>query len=183
MIRTIVLGAALMVLSGCAHVISEESRRQVDPTIVFGNLREAPDRYLGKQVMLGGIIAAARNNREGGQLEVVQFDLDRLGVPQVSWGSAGRFLATSPLFLDPVVFMQGRLVTLVGEVKGKMTRPLDEVEYTYPIVAIREIHVVNSPEQEMMRSYPPPSYYYDPYQYGYAPWPYPNRPIGPKIWQ
>jgi outer membrane lipoprotein len=183
MLRAIVLGAALMILSGCAHIISEESRKLVDPTITFGKLRENPDSYLAKQVMLGGIIAATRNSGEGGQIEVVQFDLDKVGAPMDNQGTGGRFLATSPLFLDPLVYRTGRLMTMVGEVKGKTTRPLEGVEYTYPTIAIREIHVLPSYEPEQP-SYtrPLPSHYYDPYSYDYRPeGNYPYRPIGPPI--
>lgn len=54
------------------------------------------------------------------------------------------------------------------------------MEYTYPVIAIKEIHVWKNPEYDKGYPYPAPSpYYYDPYYYGYWPGPYWYRPLGP----
>lgn len=80
-----------------------------------------------------------------------------------------------------MIFKPGRLVTLVGEIKGKKVQPLDEVDYSYPVVAIKEIHVWKSQDYESGYPYPTPApyYYYDPYWYGFWPGPYWHRPLGP----
>ncbi len=168
----------LMALGGCARVISDQSRSLVDPTVQFAKMRETPDAFIGKTVLLGGRIAAARNTKEGGVLEIVQFDLD-CDVPQDSFVSHGRFLATSVDFLDPLIYKVDRKVTLVGEVKGKRTLPLDQVEYTYPVVAIREIHVWRSADDEKYLLSPPSRY--NPYYYGYGSEPYWERPSQPAL--
>lgn len=172
----------LMALTGCAHVISDQSRLLVDPTVSYAMLREKPDSFVGKYVLVGGVIAGVKNTGSGSQLEVMQVALDETGMPENTFRSEGRFLAVSESFLDAMIFKPGRLVTLVGEVKGKKTMPLDEVDYTYPLVAIREIHVWKSYDYEKGYPYPappPPYYYYDPYYYGYWPGPYWYRPLGP----
>lgn len=170
--------AGCMLLSGCARVISDQSRSLVDPTIQFTKLRQAPDSHIGKIVLLGGRIASARNTKEGGVLEIVQFELDG-DVPRDSFVSHGRFLATSVDFLDSLIYKPDRLVTLVGEVKGKKTLPLDEVEYTYPVVAIREIYLWQPSEGEKYLLYPPSRY--NPYYYGYGSEPYWDRPSLPAM--
>jgi outer membrane lipoprotein len=175
------LGVVLLVLSGCAHVISEESRKLVDPTLTFGRLRETPDAFSGKYAMLGGIIAGVKNGKEGGQLEIVQFDLDSSDMPENVYNSGGRFLVTSPAFLDAMVYKVGRLVTVVGEVKGTRTRPLDSVDYTYPVVSLREIHIWKGYEPDSGYAYPPPAPYYDPYYFGHWPDSYWFRPLGPRL--
>ena len=173
---------ALVTLSGCAHVISEEARRLVDPAVTFTKLRENPDASIGKYVMLGGVIAGAKNTKEGGVLEVVQVDLECDGIPEETFRTGGRFLATTPSFLDIMVYKTGRLVTIVGEVKGKKTFPLDEIDYSYPVISIREIHVWKTNESEQGYPYPTPGpYLYDPYYYGYWPGPYWYRPLGPAF--
>lgn len=179
MVRIFTLAVAgLMLLSGCARVISDQSRSLVDPTVQFTKLRENPDAFIGKTVLLGGRIASVRNTKEGGVLEIVQFDLDG-DVPQDSFISHGRFLATSVDFLDALIYKADRQVTLVGEVKGKKILPLDEVEYTYPVVAIREIFLWKPADNEKYLLSPPSRY--NPYYYGYGSEPYWDRPSLPAL--
>jgi outer membrane lipoprotein len=172
---------AFLFLSGCAHVISEAARNQVDQSITFGKLRGNPEAFIGKNAMLGGIVVVAKNTKEGGQLEIVQFKLDELGFPIESSNSGGRFLATTPDFIDAMVYSPRRMVTIVGEVKGKKVLPLDEVDYTYPVISIKEIYAWKVQESERGFPYPAPGSYnnYDPYYYGYDVPPYWYRPSGP----
>uniref|UniRef100_A0A831TYB6 Outer membrane lipoprotein, Slp family n=1 Tax=Geobacter metallireducens TaxID=28232 RepID=A0A831TYB6_GEOME len=182
LLKISIFAILIMALTGCAHVISGQSRLLVDPTVTYTMLREKPDSFVGKHVLVGGVIAGVKNTGSGSQLEVMQVALDETGMPENTFRSEGRFLAVSESFLDAMIFKPGRLVTLVGEVKGKKTMPLDEVDYTYPLVAIREIHVWKSYDYEKGYPYPappPPYYYYDPYYYGYWPGPYWYRPPGP----
>lgn len=162
--------ASFLLLTGCAHVISEESRNMVDASIQFQGLRADPDSYVGKYVMLGGTVAGVQNDKDGSQLEVVQSPLDSDELPEeVSHSSGGRFLAITPRFLDPVVYKTGRRVTVVGQVQGKKVLPIDRIEYTYPVISIREIHVWSKSELEPPQ-YPPPGYYYDPHWWGPPYW-------------
>jgi outer membrane lipoprotein len=163
----------LLTLSGCIHVISDESRNLVDPSISFGNLRQAPDSFAGKYVMFGGFIAGVKNAKDLSELEVVQANLDGSGYPDITdHYSGGRFLATTPAFLDPMVYRKERGVTIVGEVKGTKVMPLGKIEYTYPVVLIREIRVFT--KAELLRNFYdyPPGYYYDPFWYPYPFWRY-----------
>ncbi len=176
-----ILTILLMTLTGCAHVISERSRSMVDPTITYAMLKGKPDAFVGKYVLLGGVIVGVKNTNTGSQLEVMEVALDEAGMPENTFRSEGRFLALSDSFLDSMIYKPDRLVTLVGEVKGKKIMPLDEIEYTYPVVAIKEIYVWKSYDYEKGYPYPAPSPYsfYDPYYYGYWPGPYWYRPLGP----
>ena len=103
-------------------------------------------------------------------MEVVQSPLETDDLPEdVSHSSGGRFLATTSRFLDPIVYKSGRKVTVVGQVQGKKTLPIDQVEYIYPVISIREIHVWTKSELEQPQ-YPPPGYYYDPFWFGGPPY-------------
>jgi outer membrane lipoprotein len=169
-IKIFLLFSSFLLFAGCAHVISEESRNLIDPTILFQNLRTNPDSYVGKYVMLGGVVAGVQNNKDGSQLEVVQSPLETDELPEeISHSSGGRFLATTSRFLDPIVYKTGRKVTVVGQVQGKKTQPIDQVEYTYPVISIREIHVWSKSELDQPQ-YPPPGYFYDPFMSGGAPY-------------
>jgi outer membrane lipoprotein len=166
---------ALLLLSGCAHVISEENRKLADPALTFEKLRENPEAAIGKYALLGGMIVTAKNLKEGGRLEIVELKMDHTGFPLESTRSGGRFFATSPDFIDAMIFKQGRLVTVFGEVKGKKTLPIDEVDYAYPVIAIREIYPWISVESTRTIYYPvyPPDYMFDPYNV--------QRPLGEPL--
>jgi outer membrane lipoprotein len=165
-------------LSGCAHVMSEESLRLVDYRITFADLKRSPETFIGKYVLLGGTIAGVKNKKGGGELEVLQAPLDSSDKPEETHYSGGRFLVDSPDFLDPLVYKTGRRITVVGEVKGKKTRTIDEVEYIYPLVAAVEIHLFERYEADRFYYYPyPPPFYYDPFWDPW--WPYYRRPFYP----
>lgn len=157
----IFLGLTLLVLAGCAHVVSDESMRLVDQSISFAMLRENPDKYVGSYVLLGGAVASLRNDKSGSHVEIVQYELNADDSPDQWSRSGGRFLAETPSFIDPYVFKINRLVTVVGQVRGYKTQPLGEIEYTYPVISIREIHYWKTQEAV----YYPYPYYYPPYPY------------------
>jgi outer membrane lipoprotein len=166
---TLLILSTLLFLSGCAHVMSEEARSLVDPAITFSRLRSEPESLVGKYVMLGGIIAGVRNEKDGSQLEVVQSPMGSDELPEeASHASGGRFLAVTSGFLDPLVYKTGRRITLVGQVRGKQNQPLEKIDYTYPVISIREIHVWKKSEIDPTY-YPPPGYFYDPFRWGWGP--------------
>jgi outer membrane lipoprotein len=161
----------LLLITGCAHVFSDQTNRLVDPSVTFDRLKKEPNLYIGKFVKLGGIIASTKNTKEGSQIEIVQFRLGSDDIPDETYASGGRFLAVTPEFLDGMIYETGRPVAVVGEVKGFKTLPLDEMEYSYPVISIKEIHVWKKSD---LYPYPLP-YYYDPFYYPYY-W------YGPPYW-
>lgn len=173
-----------LTLPGCAHVISEETRKQVDKNIDFSDVKMSADAFIGKKILVGGKIAGVRNYNEGGRMEVVQFTLDNTGFPIEVSRSAGRFIATSPDFIDPIIYKAGRLVTLAGEVKGKKTGTVDGAEYTFPVIGIKEIFAWKQNEDEKGFTSPAPSFYnnYNPYDFSHDV-PLWYRPTGPVFRQ
>lgn len=132
---------AMLCLVGCAPVISSQSLNLVDHDISFANLRQDPDRYIGRHFFLAGEIAAIWNSNDGGEIEIIQFPADERGEVIDRDKPGGRFLAKSPDFIEPAVYRSGLLVTLVGKVIGKKTLPLDTIDYTYPVLAIDELYL------------------------------------------
>ena len=133
----------IIVLLGCTACtlpISQSSLDLVDRDIRFAALRQEPDRYVGRYILLGGMIAAVRNTSDGSELEVVQFATDRNGRITATDNSGGRFLVQVATFSEPAVY-QGRLVTLVGKVKGQVQARFDEIDYLYPLLTAQEIHL------------------------------------------
>ncbi len=71
-----VIGSAMVLLSACASVISQQGLKEADPQITFQVLLQDPDRQKGKVVLLGGEIVTT-NVREGETwVEVLQKALD-----------------------------------------------------------------------------------------------------------
>lgn len=169
--KLIMPALVLLLITGCARVFSEESNRLVDPSVTFDRLHKEPGLFVGKFVKLGGTIVGTKNTKEGSEVEIVQFKLGIDDTPDETSASGGRFLAVTPEFLDGMIYKTGRPVALIGEMKGLKTQPLGETEYTYPVIAIKEIHVWKNSD---LYQYPPP-YYYDPFLYPY--WWY-----GPPYW-
>ena len=155
---------AALLASGCAPVISKELRTQIATDITFRQVRENPDAYKGTLLLWGGIIVGAKNVEGGTLIEVLQKPTDRLGRPKDVDESGGRFIALYEGYLDVALYAQGRGVTAAGEIKGKRVQPLGDIEYQYPLIAIREIHLVKEE-----RYYPYPYWWYPPWWY----YPYP----------
>lgn len=131
---------ALLGCTACTLPISQPSLDLVDRDISFSALHQDPDRYVGRYLLLGGMIAAVRNTSTGSELEVVQFATDRNGRITATDNSGGHFLVQLATFSEPAVY-QGRLVTLVGKVKGQVQARLDEIDYLYPVLTAQEIHL------------------------------------------
>ena len=144
-IITILTLPLLLLLAACTHLISEKSLDRADRSVSFAELRKNPDAFRGKFVILGGLVTAVRQNREGVQLEVVEYPVDSEEMPEVTAESGGRFLVNLPPNLGYATFKPGVLVTMAGEVVGKEVRSLDKMEYSYPVLVVKEIHIIVQP--------------------------------------
>jgi outer membrane lipoprotein len=123
-------------------VVSPGLRDKVDKSAVPSLLFTDPDAFRGKIIILGGIIVDAKNTKNGTVIEVVQKPLDSRGRPLHSDRSLGRFIILYEGFLDTAIYSPDRAVTVGGEVMGKKIRPLDEIEYSYPLIKSRELYLL-----------------------------------------
>jgi outer membrane lipoprotein len=130
-----------LVITGCAPVISQEALKEVDQSVRFEELLENPQAYRGRTVLLGGDIIETQNLPEKTLIIVLQRPLGFQKKPAADGLSKGRFIVSAPGFLDPAIYRPHRKITVVGVVAGKEIRSLGEVEYTYPIISKRELHV------------------------------------------
>jgi outer membrane lipoprotein len=120
-------------------VLPRELRSQVDRDVDFTELRAAPEQYQDKVVMLSGIVLQAKRANDRTEIEVLQLPADPGEPPTANRASSqGRFLMVKE-GLDPATLEAGRPVTVIGQVKGKATKLLDETEYTYPVLEIKHL--------------------------------------------
>lgn len=134
------LALALFGCIACTTPVSKPSLDLVDREISFAALRQNPDRYSGRYLLLGGTIVAVSNTSTGSDLEVVQLATDRSGRITATDTSEGRFIVQLDTFSEPAIY-QGRLVTLVGKVIGQKRSRLDEMDYLYPVLTAHELHL------------------------------------------
>ena len=124
---------------------------------------KSPEAYKGNTVLFSWVIISFVNLKEGTMLEVLQKPADMQGKPRDVDESEGRFLALNPGYLDVAIYNGGRKVTVVGKVQGKRIQPLGEIDYTYPLIQAKEIHLW--PVEKEERVYPYRSWHY-PWWYG-----------------
>ncbi|MCD6272224.1 MAG: Slp family lipoprotein [Deltaproteobacteria bacterium] len=161
-----------LVSAGCAPIISRQLKKEVSRDITFKKVIKDPETYKGKVVLLSGVILGSKNRKEGTLIEMLQKPADMEGRPKDVDESDGRFLALYDGYLDTAIYSRGREATVAGEIKGKRTLPLGEIEYAYPLILIREIHLFKAKKEERFHPYPYPYWWYPPwgcYPYWY-PW-------------
>ena len=163
--------AAITPVFGCTSdpAVPASLQAQVDRTLTFTQLKESPTSYRGRIVVLGGEVLSAKRLKEGTRIEVLQVPLDNSYSPGTDrTASQGRFLALQKELLDPATVPPGTRVTVTGEVTGATILPLDETEYTYPVLEIKSLKVW-PPIAESRLYYAP---YTGPYWGPWGPYPY-----------
>jgi outer membrane lipoprotein len=136
---------SFLALNGCTHVISSAGRAKAVKDLDFITVKNNPDQYLGQTLLLGGLIVDVELAREGTTLEIFSYGLDFTGEPVDADESGGRLLARTDRFLDPALYSPGRFVTLLATVQGRKTKPLGEIDYTYPVLTIVESYLWDTP--------------------------------------
>jgi outer membrane lipoprotein len=167
----------LIPVYGCA---STDERYETGPSdaphVTFAQVKASPDSYKGQTVTFGGAVLSARRLKEGTRIEILQHPLSSSLQPTVELHqSQGRFVALQREFLDPATIPPGTFVTITGEVAGSLTLPLDETEYTYPVVEIKNLRVWGKSDEGpvRIRPYMGPGPYWSPYWSPYwRPYPY-----------
>ena len=181
----LILGG-LLILSSCAesahqvnrnalHIdVPPELEKQINTSVAFADLHTAPGNYVGRVIMAGGVVIRAKRTKDRTEIEVLQLPIEG-GEPSTTerLRSEGRFLAVREEFLDPASVPPGTPITVIGVVSGSTTRPLDETEYTYPVLDIK--HLIDWSTVASQRSGGGAAAYYGPY---YSPFGYWGGPYG-----
>jgi outer membrane lipoprotein len=167
----------LMIAAGCTTTGDLATSQ-----LTFAEVKAAPESFQGQLATFGGKVLSARRLKDGTRIEILQLPLNSSLEPISDLSkSQGRFVAVRREFLDPATIPAGTFLTVSGEVTGSITMPLDETEYTCPVVGVKNLKVwpKNEDVYSRMRPYPymgPYPYwgpYWGPYWSPYwRPWPY-----------
>ncbi|GKS57816.1 membrane protein [Nitrospira sp.] len=130
---------------GCGtsgFVLPDALEGRVDRSLTFSQLVASPDSYQGSLVVVGGEVLKTTRTDGGTVLEVLQLPLDDGHLPvQDRLSSRGRFLARHEGVLDPATVEDRARITIVGEVTGSKTDRLDEMDYRYPTLDVKYLHL------------------------------------------
>ena len=176
----------LLILSSCAESAHQVSRnaghidvplelaKQIDTSVSFVELQAAPANYIGRVIMAGGVVISAKRTKDQTEIEILQLPTEG-GEPSTTdrLRSEGRFLAVREEFLDPATVPPGTPITVIGVVSGSTSRPLDDSEYTYPVLDIK--HLTDWSAVASQHSEGSAAAFYGPY---YSPFGYWGRPYG-----
>jgi outer membrane lipoprotein len=164
--------ALLITLTGCASMQEAQDKQ----AFTFLQVKAAPDSFKGQSAVFGGKVLTARRQKDSTKIEILQLPLDRSLRPGYDLTqSQGRFIALQREFLDPATLPPGTRVTVTGEISGSITLPLDETNYTYPVINITRVQVWPGSEDAAprIRPYMGSGPYWGPYGSPYwRPWPY-----------
>jgi outer membrane lipoprotein len=169
-----VLILLLPLLWGCS-VIPPEARKEADLSVSFPQLQKDPDFYLGRTVLLAGMITKVESLDDQKELEVLQRPLRREDLPIETSAWEGRFVISHSGDLNPATYRVGRYVTVVGEVIGSKMLKAGEGEYRAPIINSELLHPWSQFHQDYYNAYyHPRNYpgypYYPPYGDLYFDW-------------
>lgn len=185
MVNVLLLSGVLL-LSSCAESahqvqrsrgyisVPPELEQQIDTTVAFADLRSAPGNYVGRVIMVAGVVIKSKRTDKRTEIEVLQLPAEGGGPSTTErTRSEGRFLAVREEFLDPATVPPGTPITVVAVVTGSTTRPLDDIEYTYPVLDIKHLTDWSTVASQPSGGSAAP--FYGPY---YSPFGYWGRPYG-----
>ena len=129
-----------LLLAGCAAKPLFELSG-VDGSITPDRAVNHPQNSLGKRVLWGGTILQLHNLQQGTQVEVLAYPLDDYHRPLPDREPMGRFLVRHPGFLEPLVYAQGRQLTVLGEVGDSQTGKVGESSYRYPVILAHQLQL------------------------------------------
>ncbi|WP_144394904.1 Slp family lipoprotein [Pleionea sediminis] len=123
-------------LSGCS-MVPHEIKGDYTPV----TLEQARKDHQSSKVRWGGVIAKVRNQEQESVIEIVAKPLSSSARPLNVDASGGRFLAVIPNFVEPVVYKQGREITVVGTLSDMVEGKIGEMKYDFPVVRVISHHL------------------------------------------
>jgi outer membrane lipoprotein len=156
----------IIILFSCGPVLREEFMKKAVIDINFPEVMGDPGPHKGRLYVLGGIIARTTATETGSRIEAMYVPVDSRGFLQGFGVSSVRFLAEFPgKFLDPLIYREGREITIGGEFVATRKGRIDEMEYEYPLFTIKELFLWHE-RKEYYREDPYPYQYYPYWWYG-----------------
>jgi outer membrane lipoprotein len=133
-------------ITGCQTIPSE--LELYSPDLELAQVMEQPEDYQGQQVRWGGTVVKVENANQTSRIEVLAYSLNNYARPIPGQPSQGRFIVDIEGFIDPLVYTQGREVTVTGSVTGGQNGLIGGFDYRYPVIK-GETHKLWPPREEV----------------------------------
>ncbi len=130
----------LLLLSGCSTLPPGIS----DPPLYdLSYLEAAPNinQFKNAPVRWGGVIVDVANEQNRSLVQILSYPLNSQGKPLTDQPYQGRFVITTPEFLDPAVYEKDTLITVAGTLVGDIDRTIDKKSLHLPLLTINNLHV------------------------------------------
>ncbi|WP_100751992.1 Slp family lipoprotein [Vibrio salilacus] len=137
--QLLIVFLGLFTLSACSTL--PDSLKSDNPNIIsdYQTWQANPDS--SSLVRLGGVIAKVTNLEQKTRIEVVNLPISSAAKPDINQEPQGRFVAYVEGFSDPVTLSEGRLISLIGESKGREKDLVGEYQYDFPVMKVNGLHL------------------------------------------
>ena len=126
---------------------------QVDYSLTPQSVIAEPEMSHGKTALWGGTVLATRNLKDGTQIEVLAYPLNSNHHPLLEKKPLGRFIILHKDYLEPSIYAQGRLVSVVGNISDNQSGNVGESQYTYPVINGQQLHLWSLDDQRNKTSF------------------------------
>lgn len=137
---TLCISTLLILLNGCSSQPTFDTQ-QVTLKLSPQQLLENPSAHYGKTVLWGGTILQTHNLSDYTQIEVLAYPLGSYQRPLTEQPPQGRFLVRHKGYLEPTVYSQGRLFTVMGKLHKTESGQVGEHSYNYPVIQSEQVHL------------------------------------------
>jgi len=158
-------------MTGCTNIPEKLQLNDNSPNVVFAAVRAQPNANTGLNARWGGIIAKVENQKNRTMIEVVNFKLSSRAKPIQANETQGRFRFYYKGLLDPVIFKEGKSITVVGTIANSEQGKIGEQKYLYPVLNAQNYYLWKDLKRTDIRITQQPFWYTPSYWY-YPSYPY-----------
>lgn len=127
-------------LAGCATAPAFEAL-PADLAPSTHRVAQAPQDWLDRPVVWGGMILEVRNFENHSEIELLAYPLDEKQRPRLELADEGRFIALLPGYVEAREFPAGRFLSLIGRITGERRGTLRSQPYVMPEVDVDRLHL------------------------------------------
>ncbi|MCW8956071.1 MAG: Slp family lipoprotein [Gammaproteobacteria bacterium] len=168
--------ALILALCACASHVPPIIKTAPANNPELQQVVDHPKKHLAQQVRWGGGILNTENRANSTRLTILAMPLNDDGKPNTHHPGLGRFIADFAEFLEPSVYANSRMITVVGDIQGVEILNVGEYPYPHPVIKVVAHYLWPLPNPTVNHDWPP--FWYDPWYYPY-PYHRPYRPLRP----